>query len=362
MLDTHLLRCSRVAQLELRVGCGDQVVPFDLAFIDELRQQQSRHAFGVRGGHEQRVGIDRIGLTEFLYPVAAFVHNLAVFDERHADTGNVKLLHCRLDEFLHLREALGVQRPGFASREGFALIRARPQTPHNQTNGGSALFERGLLAVEEHDCPGILHPACHRLRHSPFIGRSFVDIDLNLFPSFAGGGRKFLPDSAFFAAFVCSPGCVNGGFCRGGIRIEDNDMRISFRRLDDNERSGSRHRPPAWSRKSSSAGCGDLFVGGKFLGRRRRGLCSCSKSAQAIKEISRCANLIWVIPRLDRISLAEQVKGVNSTGVPQVVHSPSMPQSGREAAGRPEFERYGEELDPSRHAARWSRSVPEGTC
>ena len=92
--------------------------------------------------------IDRIGLAEFLYAMAAFVDNLAVVDEGHADAGNVELLHCRFDELLHLGEALGVQRPGFASREGFAPIGARPQTSHNQANGGTALFEGGLLAVQ----------------------------------------------------------------------------------------------------------------------------------------------------------------------------------------------------------------------
>ena len=290
MLDTHLLRRSRVAQLELRVGCGDQVVPFDLAFIDELRQKQSRHAFGVRGGHEQRVGIDRIGLAEFLYPVAAFVHDLAVFDEGHTYTGNVELLHCHLDELLHLREALGVQRPGFASREGFALIRARPQTPHNQTNGGAALFEGGLLAVQEDDRPGILRTACHRLRHSPFIGRSFVDVDLNLFPSFAGGGREFLPDGAFFAAFVCSPGCV-----MAASAVAASESKIT---TCESASGGSTtmsgpevdHRPPAWSRKGSSAGCGDFFVSGKFFGRRREPVPLQQERLQAIKEISSGAN------------------------------------------------------------------------
>jgi len=97
---------------------------------------------------------------------------------------------------------------------------------------------------------------------------------LNLFPAFSGRAREFLTDGALLSTSIRRPRCVDGGVRGAGIGIEKNDVRVDFRRLDDNERSGNYYRPPNWSREGGSAECGDLLIRGEFLGgsgRRLRG-------------------------------------------------------------------------------------------
>src|SRR5437879_1674989 len=62
---------SASPKLELRVDFGDWLIPAQLLLIYKTREQKRGHALGVRGRHEQRVGIHRSGLAEFAHSKAA---------------------------------------------------------------------------------------------------------------------------------------------------------------------------------------------------------------------------------------------------------------------------------------------------
>jgi hypothetical protein len=63
VFNAYLLGCFCVTELEPRVSFDNEVIPFDLAGVDERGKKQCSHALRVRRRHEHGVGIDRVWLT-----------------------------------------------------------------------------------------------------------------------------------------------------------------------------------------------------------------------------------------------------------------------------------------------------------
>ena len=110
MAHENFFRRRVAAQPERRVNLRYGIVPSELAFVGQFRQQQRRHTLGVGGDHEQRIGVDWRGLAQFAHAEAAFEDDLAAIDERDRTSRHAQLLHRRLHERLQRRDPRRIKR------------------------------------------------------------------------------------------------------------------------------------------------------------------------------------------------------------------------------------------------------------
>ena len=72
MADEHLGGGGVAAQTEGGIDLGDGLVPLQPAFVHQAREQQRGHTLGVRGDHEQGMGIYRRWLAQLADPGAGY--------------------------------------------------------------------------------------------------------------------------------------------------------------------------------------------------------------------------------------------------------------------------------------------------
>src|SRR5262249_60871576 len=161
-----------------------------------------------------------------------------------------------------------------APGERFPGVALGPQALQDDADRGSALLKRRLSPVQNYDSPTAAGAIRQRLHHRALVGRSLVVEYLALVPALASGARRYQFERPLEIRLVSSPGGSDRGLRVGSLAVDDCDVRIGLRRLNDRQALSGGDRPTCRNRESRTAGCYPGRVGCEAF-RRRSCFCLC---------------------------------------------------------------------------------------
>ena len=218
-------------------------VPRQLALIDQLGEHQRRHRLGVRGDHEQRVGVDRRGAAELAHAEAAGEDHLAVLDQADDDAGHAGRLASALDEGEQLVDARRVERVRLPAGERLARVALRQQLPEDQPDLRAALLADGLRHVVDRDHPrvaGLEHAGAHV---APFVRRRLVGERPALRPAVLVGLIGGQLERPLRGRVVELPRFGHRGVAVRRSHVDQREPRARLRRFQDGGVAAHRHGP-----------------------------------------------------------------------------------------------------------------------